>query len=180
MTPKEALAMLSASFRDKELTRETINVYVKHLSAISPASLKAAVTLIVSTSRFFPSIAEIRQAAATACGLMPMGVEEALAIVRQSDRERPVFRRDGTPAYVEREWVWPEDLPEEDLAVIRAALHRVGESVDVDGRRVFGWEQAFKAAYERISGVVVSALDLSVARPRALPPVSARALQGRS
>ena len=173
MTAKEALAVLVATYlRDKDLPDATVNIYVAKMGEIHGELLEAVIHRVIERSRFFPSIAELRQTAAELAGALPIGVEEAMAIVRAADVERPVYRRDGTYAYTEHEWAWPEGLSWKTLGVIRAALSKAGESIDVEGKRIFAWESGFKAAYEREAASVVAELDLRHAR-RALPVPSA-------
>jgi len=166
--PTKALAVLVAGFRQERLTEETIALYERKLADIHPHLLEQAIHRILERSKFFPSIAEIRHAAAELAGLLPPATEEAMAIVREADVQRPVFRRDGTYAYTEHEWRWPESLSWQALGVIRGALAKVGESVQPDGQPVFGWDNGFKAAYTREAEQVVATLDLTQAR-KALP-----------
>ena len=70
-------------------------------------------------------------------------------MIRAADIERPVMRRDGSYAYTEREWDWSL-APHSMLPLLRATLGKVGDPVSYD-KRVFGWEQGFKAAYERLA-----------------------------
>ena len=171
MTPKEALAVLAATFLpNKDLPRPTVDIYVAKLGDIHGPLLETTIHRLIETWRFstLPPIAVIRQTAAELAGVLPAATEEALAIVRAADVERPVYRRDGTYAYTEHEWAWPEGLSWKTLGVIRAALSKAGESIDGEGTRIFGWEQGFKAAYEREVQEVVASLDLRHAT-RALP-----------
>lgn len=177
-SPKKAMAVLVAAFRQEKLSSETIALYESKLRDIDEALLEKAIHRVIDRSAFFPAIAEIRATAAELAGLLPMGAEEALAIVRTADFERPVYRRDGTFAYTEHEWRWPDDLPWPALGVIRAALSKAGESVTLDGKRVFGWEQGFKAAYEREAVQVVAELDLlALPAPQAPHPKALAAPQ---
>lgn len=175
LSPKQALGALVAAFRIERLESETIALYEAKLRDIHSDLLERAVHRLIERAKFFPSIAEIRTAAAELAGVLPMAAEEALAIVRVADVERPVYRRDGTLAYTEHEWQWPEDLSWPALGVIRAALSRAGESFAQDGKRVFGWEQGFKAAYEREAVQVVATLDLREARALTAPEQKALA-----
>lgn len=171
MTPKEALAVLTAAFLpNKELPRPTVELYAAKMGDIHPDLLERVIHRLVERSKFFPAIAEIRTTAAELAGMLPMATEEAMAIVRAADFERPVFRRDGTYAYTEHEWRWPDDLSWPALGVIRAALSKAGESVTLEGKRVFGWELGFKAAYEREAVQVVADLDLREALPAPQAP----------
>lgn len=150
MTAKEAVAILVAAFRQEQISAPTVALYVAKLQDIPSPLLEATIRRAIDTATFFPSIAEIRQMAAGLAGLLPPGVEEALAVVRAADTEIPVTRRDGSLAYTERVWDWPDDISETLLALIRRVLATVGDPVGADGTRIFAWEQGFKAAYERV------------------------------
>lgn len=171
LSPRQAIGVLVAAFRVDRLDDETIALYEAKLRDIHGDLLERTIHRLVERAKFFPSIAEIRSTAAQLAGMLPMGAEEALAIVRAADVERPVYRRDGSYAYTEHEWRWPEDLSWNALGVIRAALAKAGESVTGDGKRVFGWEQGFKAAYEREAAGVVAELDLRTAKALPSKPV---------
>ena len=150
MTSKEAVAVLVAAFRQEQLPA-TVALYVAKLADIPPALLETTIHRLIDTLTFFPSIAEIRRMAAGLAGLLPPGVEEVLALVRAADVEIPVTRRDGSHAYTERVWHWPDQIPDSTLALIRQVLATVGDPVGSDGARIFAWEQGFKAAYERVA-----------------------------
>ena len=151
MTSKEAVAVLVAAFRQEQLKGTTVDLYVAKLADIPPAILETTIHRLIDTLTFFPSIAEIRRMAAGLAGLLPPGVEEVLALVRAADVEIPVTRRDGSHAYTERVWHWPDQIPDSTLALIRQVLAAVGDPVGADGARIFAWEQGFKAAYERVA-----------------------------
>ena len=169
MTPKEAVAVLAAAFRQERLEAPTIALYEKLLADLEPGLLHRAIHQVVKSCKFFPAIAEIRDAAAELSGQLPARTEEALAIIRQADVERPVYRRDGTFAYNEYEWRWPEDVAPSTMAVIQETLAKVGESRTPDGKPVFGWDLGFKASYERTR----AAYEPDLSRP-ALPPPSTK------
>jgi hypothetical protein len=59
----EVLDLLAASYPRTELEAETVKAYILMLEGIDPALLKAAVLQHISTSKWFPTIAEIRGAA---------------------------------------------------------------------------------------------------------------------
>lgn len=181
MTPKEALAVLSATFRVENLTKSTIDIYCGKLADIRPTLLEAAIHRIVEHSTFFPSIAEIRRTAADVAGLLPPSADEAAAIARAADvsevkGQRPdaAGDRQNYP-YVERYWRFPRDLPPRTRDLICGAIEKAGDPVDDSGENLFGWLQMFKASYVRIAEQETSKIlaDLSVAmlpseRPREL------------
>lgn len=75
MTKAEALrlvAMLRAAWPRQEVGQDTAEVYAGMLGDLPFEEAKAAVTRLVQTSRFFPTIAEIRERVAeTRCDLDP-------------------------------------------------------------------------------------------------------------
>ena len=150
-TPKHAVAVLVAAFRSESITDATIALYVRKLAELPPALLAGAVNRVIDRAKFFPSISELRTAACEAAGLVLPSPDEAAAIVRASDRERQVCRRDGSYAYTEREWQWPEEVPDEVRDAICLTIERVGEPVGPDGKPIFAWEQGFKRVYEKIA-----------------------------
>jgi hypothetical protein len=183
MTSKEALAVLVAVYPvlESQLRPPTERAYLRKMADIPGALLEATITALTDRpTRFPPAPGEIRHMAASLAGLLPMSADEALAIVRAADMERPVFRRDrlspdgsvkraGEYAYTEREWAWPDDLPAGQLGVILATLARVGDPVGRDGAPIFGWEQSFRSTYQREAEISTreALADLSRA---ALPP----------
>lgn len=69
MTKAEALrlmAMLRAAWPRQEIGEDTTEVYAGMLADLSYADAKTAVTTLVKTSKWFPTIAEIREQAADA------------------------------------------------------------------------------------------------------------------
>lgn len=170
MSANEAAAVVSkliAAFRKDQIPEDTAAVYVEKLSGVNPPLLHAAVERLIETVTFFPSISEIKQTAARMAGLLPPSSGEAQAIIRAADVSQPVHRRDGSYAYTERYWVWPDNVSPETRSLLQGALMRSGEPCSADGKPHFGWETAFKAEYERQAADVtarVLASDLSRAR----------------
>lgn len=178
MSPKEALAVLCAAFQVKDSPSPTLRLYETKMADIPPTLLAETVNRLIEQAEHFgilPPIATIRRTAARLAEVLPPGAEEALALIRAADVEHPVFRRDGSYAYTEHEWVWPEGTSPELLGMIRTALSTVGDPVGKDGERIFAWEHGFKAAYERsaVEGTQRALADLSRA---VLPSPARRAL----
>lgn len=174
LSPKQALAVLVAGYPSGEkISEETVRLYVAKLADIDPALLAATVDAVLSATRFFPSLAEIRQTAARLAGVLPMPAEQAAAVVRSANRSIEIRRRDGSHAYTEHVWEWPESLSGRDLDTIRRALSAVGDPLGPDERPVFGWERGFQTTYERIAqDVMAHALeDLSHAALPVAGPV---------
>lgn len=143
----EAVARLIAAYR-QDIKQESAVIYAEKLADIPAELLDAAVDRLINSQKFFPAISEIRHAAARIAGLLPVTQAEALAIVRRADVSRPVYRRDGSYAYTEREWDWPDDLDELTLDLIRDTLQLVGEPIDGEGKALFGWDTGFGKTYE--------------------------------
>ena len=93
MTSSEALKLVSvlkAAYPRQEMGEDTIEVYVSFLSDLNYREADQAVRGVITTSRFFPTIAEIREQVAEAYVELP-SVAEAVAMVanryRLSDAE---------------------------------------------------------------------------------------------
>jgi len=67
-----AVGRLMAAFRQEKLREETIQVYAEELEDLNPKALEIAVRQIIRQSRFFPAVAEIREATAEACRSLPV------------------------------------------------------------------------------------------------------------
>lgn len=55
------LAQLVAAYPRQEISKQTVAVYVRQLADLEPEQLAAAADLHIRRSRFFPSVAELRQ-----------------------------------------------------------------------------------------------------------------------
>lgn len=67
-TTDKVLAFLAASYPNFKLQPETVEAYAEMLADVPPDLLKAAAKQCVAASRFFPTVAELRDAA---LALMP-------------------------------------------------------------------------------------------------------------
>jgi hypothetical protein len=143
-----AVGGMAIAFRQENITPETTALYAEHLSDIPADLLNRSVSNLIQTQRFFPAISEVRERAARLAGLLPLSAPEALAIIRRADVERPVCRRDGSYAYTEHEWQWPDDVDSDALDMVRDTLAKVGDPVGGDGKARFGWETGFGKTYE--------------------------------
>ena len=90
------VAKLVAAFPNREIPAATVKVYVSHLSGISAHLLATAVDELIQTSVFFPTIAELRKAAAQAkLGNVPSAEEawsEVLSVMRNAGHDfQPEF-----------------------------------------------------------------------------------------
>jgi len=152
MIAKEAMATLVSAFRNEKIEQDTIRLYLEHMKDIQPSLLSRTIQTIVARSRFFPSIAEIRETAAHLAGVLPPTPEEAMAIVRQADVEEAIYTRDGEYRYTERYWRWPEGVAPQTVALLEHVISKVGDPVN--GRneeRHFAWDTDFKKTYGHIA-----------------------------
>ena len=169
----KAVAVLMSAYRQDNLPEETIALYESKLGEINPQLMEAAIHRVLERHEFgFPAIAVIRRHAAELAGVLPPSAAEALAIVRLADVERPVCRRDGTYTYTEHEWHWPEDMSWTVRGLIRATLSKVGDPLDHDGKRQFGWDQGFQKAYEHEVATVEVDLSQAALPPSTRPPLA--------
>jgi hypothetical protein len=141
------VARLMAAFR-QEQNQQTVEIYVEKLQDVNPPLLTAAVERVIERGRFFPSIAEVRYAAAELTGLLPPTPAEMLAIIRRADRTEIRGAERGGRGYVEKFWDWPADLHQGWRRLAEDTLAKVGEPSDADGKPLFGWETGFQKTYE--------------------------------
>ena len=175
---QEQVAVLVAAFSRETISDATVALYVTKLSDIDGPLLAAAVNRLVDSSRFFPTIAELREMAARLAGLLPPSPAEALAIVRRANVSESIYRRDGSFAYTEHYWRWPDDALPSDVDFCQRLIEKLGDPIDFrTDEQHFGWESGFqKTAEKELVSLTREALkDLSLARLpahdlRALPP----------
>ncbi len=96
MKPIEAaklVAMLSAAYRDAPISEATAEVYEAMLADLPFAATQAAVARLVATSKWFPTVAEIREAVvAVERGAVRSGVEawgDVVQAIRKVGAYRP-------------------------------------------------------------------------------------------
>jgi hypothetical protein len=126
VTRKEAtqiVAMLQGAFPQRQLPDSTIEVYAMALADLDFELARAAVMRLVQTSRFLPTIAEIREAAVRDRVSLPTP-EEAWGIVRRAIGQHgsyrvPVFDCDEIHDAV-RDIGWKEICLSEQPASTRA------------------------------------------------------------
>ena len=90
------VAKLVAAFPNREIPAATVKIYVNHLSSVPAHLLATAVDELIQASVFFPTIAELRKAAAQAkLGNVPSAEEawsEVLAEMRSAGLQcKPEF-----------------------------------------------------------------------------------------
>lgn len=179
MTVKEAMLVLGAAFPgDRHSNEQTRTLYERKLSDIPPDLLSATVERVINTGKFFPSISDIRRTAAELAGLLPASPEEALAIIRKADVRKAVLRRDGSYAYTECCWQFPEDMSEITRRAIESALERAGDVVGRDGKDIFAWETGFKALYSVLFSAEEERVLMDLSQAKLLPGGSKPLLLG--
>ena len=143
----EAITTLAAAFQ-RDLSPETVAVYAAALADIDPGLLAESVRQAIATLKFFPTVAELRRTAARVAGLLPPSSGEVLALIRRADVRESIYRRDGSFAYTERYWRWPDDASSETVALCESVVSKAGEPCDEQGNDAFGWEIAARKVYE--------------------------------
>jgi hypothetical protein len=145
VTRKEAtqvVAMLQGAFPQRQLPDSTVEVYAMALADLDFELAKAAVMRLVQTSRFLPTVAEIREAAVRDRVSLPTP-EEAWGIVRRAIGKHgsyrvPVFDCDEVHDAV-RDIGWQEICLSETPASTRARFidafkSRVARRMDQEAR----------------------------------------------
>lgn len=61
----EAVALLAAAYPSFNVPKETVKVYVQMLSDIPTGALESAVAELIRTSKFFPTVSDIRTTVAS-------------------------------------------------------------------------------------------------------------------
>lgn len=88
---KRLVVMLSASWPRQEIQQATLEVYALALADLDHGVAKAAVLQLMQTSRFFPTIAEIREAAVQTRVSLPTP-EEAWGVVHRAIGKHGSYR----------------------------------------------------------------------------------------
>lgn len=83
---REALLSMRAAFPQREVPVSTLALYSRQLVDLDPAAVVDAIERLIRTSRFFPTIAEIREAAVAG------GPTEGLAELAWAEVQREVRR----------------------------------------------------------------------------------------
>lgn len=163
MTTADAVSALAAAFQ-KELTPDTVAIYLSAFADIEPALLAESVRQSIATCTFFPAVAEVRRAAARLSGSLPPSAAEILGIIRHSDTREWAYNPNGST--LRHSWKWPADLDARTLRICEAIAHRIGTPCDEGGEDVFGWQQDVRKAYEsELPALEAEALlNLSAAR----------------
>jgi hypothetical protein len=130
---------LILAYPSAKITPDSICVYAIALSELSPTELQAAVLKCMRTCKFFPSIAEIMEAAndmvEVASGTKAKSPDEAWnEVIKQMNEafiyKKPVF---STPeiekAALSMGWIGLCETPTDQLGTARAQFLRLYESV---------------------------------------------------
>jgi len=160
-----------------QLPQDRVEFYVDALTPIAPAVLLEAAK-ILARGRWFPPLGEVEDKCLELVGALPPTAEELAAIVRKADVREAITRRDGSVAYHERFWRWPEMTRAAKEAIDRT-LAVVGEPADQNDRDHFGWHQDFKKIAEKkrleVRDEEVKALPMAQLPPggvQLLPPTA--------
>lgn len=140
------LATLAAAYPKYSVTPETTEVYHRLLGDLDGKLLEAAAAQCATQSTFFPSVAELRQAAAE-LHRKEQGIPtayEAWAEVRRAGRGwiREIVEEDGQMVIIKRQYVWshplvervavqlgwPDEFPGDNPGVDRAHFFKAYES----------------------------------------------------
>lgn len=131
-----ALAFLQLAYT-RDLSEDQLDFYVEMLCDIDPAILETAVRKLIHTSKFLPTIAEIRSAAAAleglACGTAELDADEAWGQVQRAIHSVGYYSRPQFDSEVLMETVdsmgWQEicQTPVEDTQILRAQFRRAYE-----------------------------------------------------
>ena len=129
-----ALAILTAGF-GKELPKPTIRIYLNAMADLSPEVLARACDEIIKTSKFFPTVAEIRE--------VTMRLDERIALPQAWDEAweevMTKIQREGR----RRETEWSNEAIPEALKAL-GGYQRV-----CDATSIGAVEARFKNAYQR-------------------------------
>lgn len=154
----ELIANLRDAFPSHHFPPSSVKVYAEMIGDLDGGAAGQAVREIMAESRFFPTIAEIRERVArAACDGLP-SVEAALAELDAAVRR---FSPDNSST-----WTWDDDWSH---PLIARAVRMVGGVAQLWGSRAPGVDRReFKAAYLSLVGEQVRAVQLGVAAPTPL------------
>lgn len=132
----QLLAFITAFYPDWKLTEATIEAWHEMLRDLEFEVAKTAVKRVISRKRYLPTVAEIREEAASLLRPELMSGEEAWALVADAVREFGYYRemdaRERMPALVERvvrAIGWDEICLSEEPGVVRAHFIRLYEAL---------------------------------------------------
>ena len=132
----KAISFLQLAY-SRELSKDQLKFYVEMLVDIPPAILETAVRKLIYNSKFLPTIAEIRSAAAAleglACGTAELDADEAWGQVQRAIHSVGYYARPEFDSEALMETVdslgWQEicQTPVEDTPILRAQFRRAYE-----------------------------------------------------
>ena len=157
------VAQLKAAFPRQEVTTETLAMYAMMLADLDAGAAQKAVLGLVATSRFFPTIAEIRERLARNSCTLP-STEAALEELDHAVRR---FSPDDSSTWTyDDEWSHP---------FIARAVRIVGGVGQLWGSRAPGMDRRdFRAAYVALCEEEVRQVQLAVASaPKAVRKLEA-------
>jgi len=151
----ELIASLRDAFPSHHFPPSSVKVNAEMIGDLDGNAVGQAVRETMAESRFYPTIAEIRERVSrTACGGLP-SVEAALAELDAAVRK---FSPDNSST-----WTWDDDWSH---PLIARAARIVGGVAQLWGSRAPGVDRReFKAAYLSLVAEQVRAVQLGVAAP---------------
>jgi len=154
----ELIANLRDAFPSHHFPPSSVKVYAEMIGDLDGGAVGQAVREIMAESRFFPTIAEIRERVARAACVSLPSVEAALAELDAAVRR---FSPDNSST-----WTWDDDWSH---PLIARAVHMVGGVAQLWGSRAPGVDRReFKAAYLSLVAEQVRAVQLGVEAPTPL------------
>jgi hypothetical protein len=134
----EIVMLLLGAYPQAKTTASTSQVYETMLSDLDVGSARAAVTRLIATSRFMPTVAEIRAAAADIeRGPVRSGAEAWLDVLDQIRREgycgTPLFDDAIVASLIER-WGWTRMCLEGNVDADRARFIEAYDSLAKQAR----------------------------------------------
>lgn len=158
------MAILAAAFPSAKISKETVSVYVAHLSDVPYEESRIAVDNLVRTSDFFPSVALLRREILAMMGLLAPPRESAWLEVETGmrTRGRGVKIDWSHPAISEavRAMGWNNMCLSENLDVVRGQFFKVYDSLRdrSDRQAQTSSVSAIEAGDTRLIGGVVKSL----------------------
>ena len=141
MTREECLTIVTAlcAAYPREMQEATLGVYVDDLRDCDPTALMAAVVTLRRTSKWLPSLAEIRGAMAEADTRFPTAAgafDQAVRLMASRGTYRPIGRGSGDPVVRALELCgrW-EDVCQEDTTWLRKRYVEIYDGLVAEARQ---------------------------------------------
>jgi len=168
LTPDEALKVLSvltAAYPNVNIPEETAQIYVKFLLDLPYEAGKAAALSLIAESKYFPTIAELRQAALAVSGNDLPSPGEAWGEVVAQMKEAGIYRRPRFSHPVIEKAVqaigWQELCLSENQIADRVHFMRIYESYAERARQEAIQIPEVRQLVKKLSGAKQDALPMS-------------------